>query len=457
MNRKALISFFTGILLLLGVIMLDRDTIEKVDEHSRMVEGTYEFIGRLEQLSNHFKSAQIYSSKLAATSVRRFYDFYYEDLQQVTRDLDTLDQLAGRNARQAKVLTKLRQDIGMELPTLLQYDIEEIINRKESWRLGRLYDIHFVIRQTVRTEQELLRDHRDRLDGAQRVTKVLSVTLPLLAFLIIGFTFYSTLAENRKRRDLEKKLQQNIAELQHSNRELEQYAYVASHDLQEPLRKIRIFVGQLQESAADRLNEAEQQYLEKMRKSAGRMTELIHDILNYSSLRNGERFKPTDLNKVLRNCLHDLDLMIQQLGATISIKGLCTIEAIPLQMHQLFFNLVNNALKFARPGIPPQIHLFGQLLGKTEALRRKLDPERDWCHITVDDNGLGFRNEHAEQIFGLFKRLGTGSNGSGIGLALCRKVVENHGGLIEAQGKEGKGAVFHILLPIHQEKGDKVI
>jgi signal transduction histidine kinase len=455
MSRKALTSFITGILLLVGAIILDRSTLRKVEEHSRLVEQTYDVIARLGQLSNHFKSAQIYSRKLAATTVPRFYELYLNDAMHVERELDTLEAMTRANPRLNGVLSALRRDISAEMPTLLQYNIAEIVNRNEEWRLGKLYNIHANLAMFAHGEQALLHNHRASLDRALRTTRALSVALPLLAFFIIGLTFYSMLRETRRRRGLEQRLKEKITELEHSNSELEQYAYVASHDLQEPLRKIRIFAGQLNDAAGPRLEPKEKEYLSKIRTGSERMSGLIRDILNYSSLRDGERFVPTDLNEVVHNCLADLDLMVQQKKAVVTVEALCVVDAIPLQMHQLFFNLLNNALKYNRPDVPCEVQVKARVLDAEEAAGRRLGGHLEWCAITVTDNGLGFDNAHANQIFGLFKRLGHGSSGSGIGLALCRKVVENHGGRIEAQGAEGEGAVFHILLPLRQNHSHK--
>lgn len=251
----------------------------------------------------------------------------------------------------------------------------------------------------------------------------------------------------------EVELKNNIARLEHSNNELEQYAYIASHDLQEPLRKIRTYGSYLKKQQAERLDSAGQKHLDKMIEAAERMSTLITDILGFSSLRREQKFNETDLNPILENVLQDLDLLIQQKKATIQHDTLPIIEAIPLQMNQLFYNLLNNALKFSMPGAATAIDISCRILTENDLDTYEItDKQSAYCEIIFTDNGMGFKQEYAEQIFGLFKRLNNKLEfpGSGIGLSLCRKVVANHNGRIMAKSSENEGAAFYIILPLIQ-------
>lgn len=247
-------------------------------------------------------------------------------------------------------------------------------------------------------------------------------------------------------------LQQANFSLQQRNHELEQFAYVTSHDLQEPLRKIRIFVDMLlrQEESVD-MDAERVQSLGRIKGSADRMAQLIKDLLTYSRLgQDGHPFIPTDLNTVVLAALRDFDLRIEETGARVNVLSLPIIEAVPLQMNQLFYNLVGNALKFQRPGTAPTLRISSQALSAGDLLQYpSLDQEGVYYKIVVKDNGIGFNQAFVDKIFVIFQRLNPKDHfpGTGIGLAICRKIVQNHGGEIFAFGKENEGAEFHIVLP----------
>jgi len=247
--------------------------------------------------------------------------------------------------------------------------------------------------------------------------------------------------------ELEKKVKERTAELQRKNNELEQFAYIASHDLQEPLRKIRTFSELLQKGLEE--GTPVNKYFEKIQSSAARMTDLIKDVLNYSRLSNIDNsFEDTDLNITLQNVKTDLELLIEQQGATISSQPLPVIKGIPSQLQQLFANLIGNSLKFCDDR--PHISINASSLSKDElTLYPELDEDACYIKLVFTDNGIGFEQQFAERIFTIFQRLHERKvyAGTGIGLALCKKIVENHNGLIWAKGELNKGATFTIILP----------
>lgn len=250
-------------------------------------------------------------------------------------------------------------------------------------------------------------------------------------------------------------LQQTNLKLEHSNQELEQYAYIASHDLQEPLRKIRTYAGLLYDDIKDKTDEKGVNTLQKVISSAERMSNLIHDLLNFSRLLKPETtFSKIDLNELIKEVLNDLELSINQKEATIGADHLPIVEGVYVQMSQLFYNLINNSLKFSSSKRNPVITLSCKtLLPEEVATNKNLNPKSDYFMVTLTDNGIGFIAENAEKIFEVFKRLHSREAypGSGIGLALCRKIVLNHQGDIYAEGHEGQGASFHIILPFKQK------
>jgi len=250
-------------------------------------------------------------------------------------------------------------------------------------------------------------------------------------------------------------LEQKNRELEWSNNELEQFAYVASHDLQEPLRKIRTYSGILYENMKSETAEGPLLTLQKIMNSAERMSTLIYDLLNFSRLIHPEKtFESIDLNRIIRNVVTDFELTIQQKKAGIHVETLPVIRATALQMNQLFYNLLNNSLKFSKENVAPVITITSSVLDRGEITKFKsLNPELSYVDITVKDNGIGFDQQYAEQIFEVFKRLQNKNiyPGSGIGLALCRKILLNHQGDIYAEGRENEGAAFHIILPTGHE------
>ena len=241
-------------------------------------------------------------------------------------------------------------------------------------------------------------------------------------------------------------LRQSNAELQRSNQELQDFAYVASHDLQEPLRKIQAFGNLLEDEYGARLDEGKT-YLDRMRNAASRMQVLINDLLTFSRVTTKALpFSQVNLTVIAKEVVVDLEILIKATEGTIEIAELPIIEADPLQMRQLLQNLVGNALKFHRSGIPPHVRVSAEV---------RVDPqtEEEQCLLMVADNGIGFDEKYLDRIFIVFQRLhGRGEyEGTGIGLAVVRKIVERHSGTITARSTVGNGSTFLVTLPVHQK------
>jgi light-regulated signal transduction histidine kinase (bacteriophytochrome) len=246
-------------------------------------------------------------------------------------------------------------------------------------------------------------------------------------------------------------------ELIRSNEELQQFAYIASHDLQEPLRKIQAFGDRLETKYQDVLNEQGRDYIGRMQNAAGRMQVLINDLLILSRVTTKTTsLVPVNLTQVALEVVSDLEVRIQQTGGLVEVGELPTINAAPLQMRQLLQNLIGNALKFHRESEPPVVKIYSQLLKREEQQPTGIHPVADFYQIFVEDNGVGFDEKYLDRIFNVFQRLHSRSEyeGSGMGLAICRKIVEHHGGSITAKSTLGQGATFIVTLPIEQNKGD---
>ncbi|WP_017314294.1 PAS domain-containing protein [Mastigocladopsis repens] len=233
-------------------------------------------------------------------------------------------------------------------------------------------------------------------------------------------------------------------ELLRSNDELQQFAFIASHDLQEPLRKIKTFGERLKAAYSDALTDQGRDYLDRMQNATRRMQALIEDLLTLSRVTTrGQPFVPVDLTQVTQEVLSDLEIRIQQTGAYVEVGELPIIHADPLQMRQLLQNLIGNALKFHRQGERPIVNIYTQQLNDQDAV--------EFCQIIVEDNGIGFDEKYLDRIFNVFQRLHGRSEyeGTGIGLAICRKIVERHNGSISAQSTPGQGSRFIVILPIN--------
>jgi PAS domain S-box-containing protein len=250
-----------------------------------------------------------------------------------------------------------------------------------------------------------------------------------------------------------KALNDAISQLERSNLELAQFAYVVTHDLQEPLRKVKTFTDRLMVKAGTKLANDEKVYLEKIKSSADRMSGLIKDVLHYSILtRSAEPFIKTDLHHIANHMLTDFELLIAQKKASIEIDPLPVIDAVHLQMNQLFNNLIGNSLKFTSTEVKPVIRISSAKVSAEEISKFHLQPGKEYVKLSFSDNGIGFSQEYAEQVFEIFQRLNGNDEypGTGIGLALCKKIVVNHRGIVHAESTPGKGSTFHILLPVKQ-------
>lgn len=337
---------------------------------------------------------------------------------------------------------------------------EEMYGWTRAEAMGQVIHVLLDTRWPVSFEQhmeELLRDGRwedeivhRRKDGS-RITELSRQVLQRSAEGAVA-TILEINIDITERKLAEEKTKRHAAQLEASNRELQDFAFVASHDLQEPLRKIRAFGDRLKEVGEGRLDEEGLDYLERMQNAAVRMQALIRALLNYSRVTTRARpFSPTDLTTAAHEAAADLTELIRQTGGRVEIDPLATIDADATQMGQLFQNLIGNGLKFHGKENPVvRVH------GSFESGEKKRGRGRFYS-IEVEDNGIGFDEKYLDRIFAPFQRLhGRGAyEGTGIGLAICRKITDRHGGTITARSGPGKGSVFTVTLPVKQRKGER--
>ena len=257
--------------------------------------------------------------------------------------------------------------------------------------------------------------------------------------------------------ELEQKVQQRTTqlvekntELVNMNKELEAFTYVSSHDMQEPLRKIQTFAGRILEKENHNLSDQGKDYFRLMRQSAERMQHLIQDLLAFSRLSMADRkFETIDLNIIIEEVKNEFKDTIAEKKAVIEVKEICDVKIIPFQFRQLMHNLIGNALKFSNPKIPPHITIESRNIKYNKINIANLPPQKEYCHISITDNGIGFEKEFAEKIFEVFQKLHSKDEyaGTGIGLAIVKKIVDNHNGIITATSEIKKGTIFNIYLP----------
>ena len=349
----------------------------------------------------------------------------------------------------------------------------ELLDRKgeevEGLRLSELKDPLFTSEPFARElqnaiEQQNFNTFDFEYPSKDGVSKILSVKGRLLnnepTSAKVLFILTDVTAERKTLEKTEEAVKQRTKELseanlslQRSNAKLEEFAHAASHDLKEPIRKVYTFSDRIKTKLAPRMTEDEAQLFGRLENAADRMRLLIEDLLEYSHVSYQPHQKePVDLNKKLTLVQEDLEIPIKESNAKITIGELPTVKGYRRQLQQLFQNLIANAIKYRKPGVAPEIHITSKIIHGDTIFAELPETERNksFYLIEVRDNGIGFEQNHAEQIFKMFHRLHgkTDYSGTGIGLSIARRVVENHQGYIWAEGKRGVGALFKILLPL---------
>ena len=284
-------------------------------------------------------------------------------------------------------------------------------------------------------------------DGNRIIPVYMSLTslqpnLPTIGIIVTDLT---------EKRKYENELAEKNNELAQSNTELASFSYIASHDLQEPLRKIQTFSNRILDRAGEDLHPDLRDYFERILQATVRMKTLISDLLNYSRMSTGEKiFEQSDLNLLAQEALNNLEERIESSKAVITINNLPVVDVIPYQIVQLFTNIFSNAIKYRKSGRFPVVNVTVKIVHGNEIVSGAEHNQR-YYQISVTDNGIGFEQVHAEKIFELFQRLHgtTEYEGTGIGLAICKRILQNHKGFIQAQGAVGEGAVINFYLPVH--------
>lgn len=449
-------------------------------QNTQSISNTLQILNLIEELKVHLFRAESGQRGYVITADEQYLEPYNESIAKLQALLTTLSETTTEIPEQKDrftLLHKLMFDKMVEMAQAIEY-----VKNKQDRAAIKLVDsdrgynlslqVLTLVEEMEIDEHILLSERRVHADNNHSfmvwtllVANTVGLALALATFYI---TFrYSTRIKNlyqeleAANEDLEQKVQERTEtlqryseELERSNRELEDFAFVASHDLQEPLRKIRAFGDRLTKKFGPSLGEQGRDYIVRMHSASERMSRLIEDLLSFSRVTTRQRdFEPVDLTLLLRGVLDNLEIAITERDAIIEVDPMPVIEGDALQLEQVFTNLLSNSLKFTAQGIQPHVNIHCVAFDQEEDQATNDDDEvysEQWLNITVTDNGIGFENQYKDRIFNLFQRLHGRDeySGTGIGLAICRKIIERHGGTIDVESEVGVGTEFSIMLPV---------
>ncbi|HMQ03610.1 MAG TPA: CHASE3 domain-containing protein [Pyrinomonadaceae bacterium] len=471
-------AFAVAIVLLIVNAVISFRATNTLIENNKKVVHTLEVIETLRSTLYAVTEAESSQRGFLISGKESFLEIFNSAAPRISEHTKQLSELTSDNHGQSERVVELERSIEARLVTMQQVIQEkraggiEAVLRSDRFGIGaqQMAEVRRIASDIEKTEERLLEERIQQSDQSARETFVTFLAANMLVLGLMGLVYFlvgrdiserkRSAARLREAHDLlenrVKERTQELAtlntELERSNRELQDFAYVASHDLQEPLRKIQAFSDRLTTKHASDLPTEARDYIERMKTAAARMHTLINDLLTFSRVTtNAQPFEATDLNEIVEEVIGDLEIALNESGGTIDVDELPVIDADPVQMRQLFQNLIGNALKFHRPDEAPAVKVScsRSITGKEHKGR---------CTVTVTDNGIGFDEKYLDRIFTPFQRL-HGRNtyaGTGIGLAVCRKIVERHRGTITAQSSPDAGSTFIVTLPIRQAEDLKV-
>lgn len=447
-------------------------SMDVMRKNSNSIDNTLQIINLIRELQVQLYAAESGQRGYLITKDRQYLDPYYASVNQIHSLLaelsKTTTELPRQQNRFALLQVQMSEKIDIIDKTIAHVEQDQnraavkLVNTDRGLELTQ--SILLLLLEMDIDEHNLLKENRIK---SKKNSQNLTIVLIFTNFLGLGLAlvvYYISLKFTRKNRELYDQIEQTnrdlelkviertetlsryANELERSNRELEDFAFVASHDLQEPLRKIRAFGDRLSSRFGDILGEQGNDYVKRMHAASQRMSRLIDDLLSYSRVTTRQRtFEQVDLNNIISQVKEDLEIAIEEKSAIITKEPIPIIQGDGSQLGQVFSNLISNSLKFVKQNTQPDIVIA------CAGFCDLSSAHGEWIRITLTDNGIGFEPQYSERIFNLFQRLHGRDEytGTGIGLALCRKIVEQHGGTIKAESKPDMGTTFIIDLPLN--------
>ncbi|MBO0934281.1 sensor histidine kinase [Fibrella aquatilis] len=463
-NRRIAVGFTVAIFLVIIGFGLSLHSYTQSKRDNQRISHTFEVISRISTILSLLKDVETGSRGYVATRLTSFLEPYRLAEPQLAPQLNNLDSLIADNPIQQRASKQLRQLVLAKLIITnrqIRLDNSETDSLRQAYLLEgrtRMDRVRQLTAQMISREQLLMTQRNTLANQSYRTGLTVTFSLAITTLIILLVMYNMLTAELRRRTENERQLRgyeadltAKVNQLEISNQELERFAFVASHDLQEPLRKISAFGSLLHERYSHAIDAEGQTFLAKMLAAAERMSVLIQDLLNFSRVANQpEAFQYLPLSDVLNRVIAELDLSLKETNALIEVGPMPSLEMVPPQLDQLFANLINNAMKYRRPNTPPRIQVTADVVpGSAYPM---LYPDQLYHQIFVTDNGIGFNEKYLDRIFTIFQRLHAKQQyeGTGIGLAICKRVVAYHQGYLTARSQEGVGSTFVVVLPERQ-------
>jgi signal transduction histidine kinase len=451
----AYIVFLISLTILVGLSILYTQRFRDLTRYSNKVERTHGIIIELNNVSSYLKDAETGARGFLLTRDSSFLNPYYEALDSIKPTFEKIYSLLKDNTAQRKKLDALNILMNEQLEILDHSMLLFLYNRaiyKSSLQRGRqkMNECRALIKEMTEAEYRSLRANQKTKAFYELVTP--GIFLGTIGFTAIAFilSFYGIIREYTSRLKYQKDLEQKMIALDQSYRELEQIAYVSSHDLQEPLRKISTFCDRLVIKHAGQVDEEGRSIIGRLNHAAIRMRELVEVLANYTSLvTSGKKKENVDLQLLVTLLRQKFNDSLDQKNATLNVHGLSFVKGHSSQLQLLFECLIDNSIKYAKPETPLVITISKASIKRDESASVKSRTARSvFTKIVYEDNGIGFDNEFAEKIFSIFRRLHTTEiDGKGVGLAIVKRVMANHNGFVQAKGKPNEGAQFLLYFP----------